>query len=49
MRRLGVRSFSEHILERRRIKQRLRQKLLQLAVLVLQRLVLAGSEISIPS
>src|SRR6202050_1785121 len=34
--------FSEHLLERRRIKHRLRQELLQLAVLVLQRFELAG-------
>src|SRR5580698_9034798 len=34
--------FYEHLLERRRIQHRLRQQLLQLAVLVLQRLELAG-------
>src|SRR5581483_5284222 len=34
--------FSEHLLERRRIEHRLRQKLLQLAVLVLKCLELAG-------
>src|SRR5580698_8779410 len=35
--------FYEHLLERRRIQHRLRQQLLQLAVLVLQRLELAGN------
>src|ERR1700691_5094673 len=33
---------SEHLLERRRVEHRLRQELLQLAILVLQRLELAG-------
>src|SRR3954453_14902938 len=37
----GVRSFSEHLLQRRFIKHRLRQKLLQPAVLILQGLQFA--------